>query len=495
MKKNNHNRFSGKTKLRFLSFAVTLLLSTSLIADNIITSGTTLRVTAGATLVSTSAITIQNGATLNNLGTVLLSGNLTNQNVAASNLGAGTFSMSGTSLQIITGQNVFSNLTLNNAAGVNLNGNTTVNGTFTFTNGSLHLLNHNLTMGTASTVAGTPSATSLVAVTGSGQLRKSFSAAGNFSFPVGDNIGTAEYSPVTVNFTGGSFGTDNYVGVNLTNTAYPGSTGSYINRYWNITQSGISGFTCNATFKYMPADVIGTESSIYCVRVLPEPQTNFQVANTTLDQLTANGLTEFGTFTGKLQVINKTLNLTLMLEGLFNILTSQMNKAQNASGNQYAGSVADQVTIELRQSTTPYTLVQSFSNIDLPANGICILNIPAALSSSYYLVVKHRNSVTTWSASALSFGSSTINYDFTNAANKAYGNNLKLIGTKYCIYGGDVNQDGILNTSDLNTIYTSASTFSTGYIVNDCNGDGLVDAADLIMADNNSSLFIVSMHP
>ncbi|MBK6966745.1 MAG: hypothetical protein IPH20_23315 [Bacteroidales bacterium] len=84
-----------------------MLLSTNLFADNIITSGTTLRVTNGTTLVSTSAITIQNGATLNNLGTVLLSGNLTNQNVAAYNLGAGTISMSGTALQIITGQNVF----------------------------------------------------------------------------------------------------------------------------------------------------------------------------------------------------------------------------------------------------------------------------------------------------------------------------------------------------------------------------------------------------
>ena len=50
--------------------------------------------------------------------------------------------------------------------------------------------------------------------------------------------------------------------------------------------------------------------------------------------------------------------------------------------------------------------------------------------------------------------------------NKAYGNNLKLVGTKWCIYGGDVNQDGFVDTADLNLVYTANITGAAGYIIN-----------------------------
>jgi hypothetical protein len=372
-----------------------------------------------------------------------------------------------------------------------------VNGVFTFTNGRLNLLAYNLTMGTAATVAGAPSAASMVAATGTGQLRKSFSAAGNFSFPVGDNIGTAEYSPVTVNFTGGSFGVDNYVGVNLTNTAYPGSTGSYLNRYWNITQSGISGFTCNATFKYMPADVIGTESSIYCVRVLPEPQTNFQVTNTTLDQLTANGLTEFGTFTGKLQLINKTLNLTLMLEGLFNGVT--MNQAQGVDGslnqfNNFPGTTVDTLSVYLANATAPFGFLYGAHSLNISPAGAVSVVVPGGYSGSYYIAVLHRSSVQTWSSSPVSFTGNTINYNFTTSASQAFGSNQKNLlgnGTKWGFYAGDVTsssgqQDGYVDFFDLNEIYNLNVLSAYGYQSSDLTGDGFVDFFDLNLVFNNN---------
>ncbi|MBK6966731.1 MAG: hypothetical protein IPH20_23245 [Bacteroidales bacterium] len=168
-------------------------------------------------------------------------------------------------MQIINGQNVFGNLTLNNAA-VNLNGNTTVNGVFTFTNGRLNLLTHNLTMGTAATVAGAPSA-SHGGSHGTGQLRKSFSAAGSF-LPVGDNIGTAEYSPVSFDFYRGTFGSGNYAGVNLANLAYPVPV-EVISTVTECNTERHHRFYVQCYFKYMPADVIGTENLIYCLRITP----------------------------------------------------------------------------------------------------------------------------------------------------------------------------------------------------------------------------------
>ena len=39
------------------------------------------------------------------------------------------------------------------------------------------------------------------------------------------------------------------------------------------------------------------------------------------------------------------------------------------------------------------------------------------------------------------------------------------------------------------------STFTTGYVNSDINGDGLVDSSDMIVLDNNSALFISKVVP
>lgn len=41
------------------------------------------------------------------------------------------------------------------------------------------------------------------------------------------------------------------------------------------------------------------------------------------------------------------------------------------------------------------------------------------------------------------------NYDFTPAASQTYGNNQTLVGSKYCIYSGDINQDNVIDAQDL----------------------------------------------
>ena len=51
------------------------------------------------------------------------------------------------------------------------------------------------------------------------------------------------------------------------------------------------------------------------------------------------------------------------------------------------------------------------------------------------------------------------------------GNNLKLVGSKWCLYGGDVNQDGIVNIQDLNSVFTDNINGIEGYKSTDLNGD------------------------
>ena len=115
--------------------------------------------------------------------------------------------------------------------------------------------------------------------------------------------------------------------------------------------------------------------------------------------------------------------------------------------------------------------------------------------NSYYLVVKHRNSIETWSRLSVSFVLNQLTYNFTTAASKAYGNNLKLKGTKYCIYSGDVNRDGSVDASDMALVDNDLFNFVTGYTFTDVDGDNNVDASDLSITDNNSYNFVSLMRP
>jgi hypothetical protein len=113
----------------------------------------------------------------------------------------------------------------------------------------------------------------------------------------------------------------------------------------------------------------------------------------------------------------------------------------------------------------------------------------------YYIVLKHRNAVETWSALPQAFTSNALTYDFTTAANKAFGNNLKLIGTKWCIFGGDVNQDGFVETIDLNLVLTDNINGATGYIKSDLNGDSFTEIEDLNIVFRNDALGIHEVTP
>ena len=88
-----------------------------------------------------------------------------------------------------------------------------------------------------------------------------------------------------------------------------------------------------------------------------------------------------------------------------------------------------------------------------------------------------------------------MSYDFTTSANKAYGDNMKLKGTKWCIYSGDVNQDGVVDSVDLINIGFGAYNFTAGYLISDINGDNIVDLNDLIICDNNAYNLVTKITP
>ena len=70
-----------------------------------------------------------------------------------------------------------------------------------------------------------------------------------------------------------------------------------------------------------------------------------------------------------------------------------------------------------------------------------------------------------------------------------------LVNGKWCFYLGDVNQDGVVDATDISAIDNDAFNFVSGNVVTDLNGDGAVDGSDYIIADNNASNFIGMIRP
>ncbi len=174
-----------------------------------------------------------------------------------------------------------------------------------------------------------------------------------------------------------------------------------------------------------------------------------------------------------------TLNLTALIQGFWNGSTM----------------VSDTVTVYLNNPTSPFARVDS-QRVFLNSSGNGILNFTHAAAGSYYIVVKHRNSIETWSKLPLSFTSGgTTTYDFTTSADKAFGNNQIFKGGKFTIYSGDVNQDGTVDLSDIILIFNDANNFVTGYVRTDVNGDNITDLSDIVIAYNNSTNFVTVMRP
>ncbi|MBK8552187.1 MAG: hypothetical protein IPL53_14445 [Ignavibacteria bacterium] len=69
------------------------------------------------------------------------------------------------------------------------------------------------------------------------------------------------------------------------------------------------------------------------------------------------------------------------------------------------------------------------------------------------------------------------------------------MGTKYCLYNGDVNQDGNIDLTDIVAVSNNLAAFTMGYKVTDIDGNNITDLTDLLQTYNNSSNFVRSKKP
>jgi len=195
-------------------------------------------------------------------------------------------------------------------------------------------------------------------------------------------------------------------------------------------------------------------------------------------------------------IVNKTLNLTnVLLEGLY-AGGGALNYAKDDLGNpKFSTTVADMITVELHNSAD-YTTIEHSALVELSTSGTAtVTGIPSTLGDSYYITVRHRNSIETTTASPVSFAGTTISQSFATPAD-VYGGNLLLMSDMgYAIFGGDVNQDGAVDGGDVTPFDNDQFNFVMGYVDSDVNGDGSVDSGDGTIIDNNQFNFVGSAHP
>lgn len=162
-------------------------------------------------------------------------------------------------------------------------------------------------------------------------------------------------------------------------------------------------------------------------------------------------------------------------------------------------TVRDTVTAELRSSVSPYTIAGTSRSYSTSTGTLSFSFDEITLGNAYYIVLKHRNSVETWSSVPVSFSDRfDVNYSFQNQITSAFGSNLVLVDaspTRYASYGGDVNQDGTVDATDVSLIDNDAANFIGGYVVTDLTGDDFVDGTDFAIADNNASNFVSVVRP
>jgi hypothetical protein len=187
------------------------------------------------------------------------------------------------------------------------------------------------------------------------------------------------------------------------------------------------------------------------------------------------------------------LALTAFLQGLY-LGSGVMTSAPFNSDGTSPTSIADTITVELRNASTQALAYSNTATIS--TTGIANVTFAGEVSgSSYYIVIKHRNSIATWSANPVLFSAAT-SYSFASSDAQAIGNNLANLGNGvYGIFSGDLNQDGSVDFNDYPALDIASSDGVLGYDPNDLNGDAAVDFNDYPIIDVNSSNGVISITP
>jgi hypothetical protein len=371
MNSSSSNIINGTGSINFYDLNINCSSEIKLTSDVIINH--TLSLTSGKLNPGANTLTFINGNT-----PITASGGSINLDPGTNIVFGTTGNTGGNPFTLPDG--IFSNPTqainkfsINRTNNITLGQDLSVSGSLDLNSGLIILGTKNINLGTNATVTGSPSSSSMVVAASTGELRKYIPDSGNsplkkgdkknksnmkqkndggkdlalysFTFPVGTIGSSAEYSPVTMSYSSGTF-VSGYSGVSVSNTKYGNNSSvvDYLNRYWNITQTGITDFAVDLTFQYLTSDVTGAEANIYGGIYNGSNWTLLSAANTGTHQLSGTALTGFGTFTGGQQgVLPVTLSSFISSVNGRNIKLDwvTVSELNNAGFEVYRSSITD----------------------------------------------------------------------------------------------------------------------------------------------------------
>ena len=503
--------------------ALLLMTASASFADIVIKTGSTIKVSSGTNVVVSSNVLLDEGGTIDNSGVVTVKGDFTNDGTTS--LGSGEFIFDGTAPQSIGGSEIseFGDLTVNNSSGVSLGNDIVVEGGLTLTDGLFTIGVNNFIFGTAAgAVAGTPSGSNMIVADNTGEVRKVFPDGSSldpaaFLFPIGSDGGTPEYSPVTLDFNSSTFAVDAHAGVIVKTIKEPNNSSStnYLERYWTLTQLGISAYTYDLIAEYVPLDVIGTEADMSGALYDGAGWLILDPVNAGNHTFSGADLDRTGNITGvEFRILLS--DFKVVVQGAYSSVTDEMTTKLNSDGIipltaaaayahiGYTGTesvgaipsadIVDWILVEVRDATSAATAITAgdtaagFLMNDgtmVGIDGVSPIPFKTLIANDAYFVIIHRNHlpVMTANAPAKSFGNYV--YDFTDLNTKAYGTNaMYQVDTApviFGLYGGETNLSGIISNAD--KVPVDINIGLVGYDIGDCNFSGIISNADKVYID------------
>jgi hypothetical protein len=290
------------------------------------------------------------------------------------------------------------------------------------------------------------------------------------------------------------------------------STGgvSYSPLTYSVNGALVSSSYGAGTYTVVATDEKGCTGST--VIIINEPSAN---VTSSLDSACASFLwngtvyTQTGTYTATFTSVNgcdsvhtlnltinncaSVLNLKLFMQGYY-ISNATMQSVLYNQSETTDMSLTDSVNVILYEAVYPYSAVAS-QRVVVHTDGTatCIFS---PLMGSYYVGIKNRNTLYTWSSNPVALGQIAAMYDFTTSSSMVYGDNaIEMEPGIWALYMGDLNDDENIDLFDLISMEDDISNFLYGYVATDINGDGNADLLDTQVMSDNIGLFIFSMHP
>ncbi len=339
-----------------------------------------------------------------------------------------------------------------------------------------------------------------------GNLAKYFDASNRLSntFEIGTTIG---YTPITISFP--SISNSGFVTCRSNDSDYVliASSGlkptKSVNRNWLIASKDVSPVNYNVFANYLISDNDnGVSFNFYKASIYSGSSWSSKFNPTISPNSTNSSFSGISSF-GNLQIgedstsssSQTSISIKAYLQGLYKA-SSIMNSAPFNADGITQNTIADTIQVELHEVSSPNALVYSTRDT-ISISGFASIYFPSiVIGNSYYVVLKHRNSIATWSSIPVAFSASGTSYDFSTSDTQAYGSNLINDGNGvYLIYTGDINQDGSVDFNDYPDLDIGSSNGDLGYLQCDLNGDASVDFNDYPLVDANSSIGIITITP